>query len=330
MNSDINPLVSIIVPVYNAYDYLDVCVNSLVQQTYTNIQVILVDDGSTDGSAGLCDAWAGKDSRIVVIHQTNAGVSVARNTGLDTAEGDWLEFVDSDDWLEKETVEELVELVQREHAQMAIFNYRSVLDWDSPSTVYGKAADHRISSGMLSRKTVLDVILAYSGVKGYAWNKFFSRDLIEQRNLRFESKITMCEDLLFCVQYALLATTTVSTNRCLYNYRNNPNSASHKSNLESVATSLEAHKRMMSIVPQESKPSVMASYAILAEELLLRTYDNDDENHRAEYLAILRKYWWHALKRLRSPRYWVRILGGVFCPSLFYPIWVRERGKRYA
>ncbi len=84
-------LVSLIVPVYNVGNYLNVCVDSLLRQTYANIQVILVDDGSTDGSADLCDAWADKDSRVMVIHQANNGVSMARNAGINAAEGDWLE-----------------------------------------------------------------------------------------------------------------------------------------------------------------------------------------------------------------------------------------------
>ena len=117
-----NQLVSLIVPVYNARDYLDTCVDSLLHQTHADIQVILVDDGSTDGSADLCDAWADKDARVMVIHRANSGVSAARNAGLDAADGDWLEFVDADDWLEEETVEELLELVHDRHAQMAIFN----------------------------------------------------------------------------------------------------------------------------------------------------------------------------------------------------------------
>ena len=82
-------LVSLIVPVYNVGNYLNVCVDSLLRQTYANIQVILVDDGSTDGSADLCDAWADKDSRVMVIHQANNGVSMARNAGINAAEGDW-------------------------------------------------------------------------------------------------------------------------------------------------------------------------------------------------------------------------------------------------
>lgn len=324
-----NLLVSLIVPVYNAGDYLNVCVNSLLRQTYANIQVILVDDGSTDGSADLCDAWADKDSRVMVIHQTNVGVSMARNSGINAADGDWLEFVDADDWLEAGTVAELLGLVHGGHAQMAIFNYRSVSAEDTPDTVQGRSADYRIKAGILSKKDVLDCILAYSGVKGYVWNKFFSRALIEQRDLQFDSRISMCEDLLFNVEYASLSTVTVSTDRCLYNYRSNPESISHKVDLESMATCLKAHERMMAIVPQESGSSVEASYAILAEELLLRTYDVSDATHRDECEAILRKYWWHALKRQHSPRYWVRILGGALCPSLFYPVWKRMKGGRF-
>ena len=208
-----NQLVSLIVPVYNARDYLDTCVDSLLHQTYADIQVILVDDGSTDGSADLCDVWADRDARVMAVHQTNGGVSTARNTGLDAATGEWLEFVDADDWLEKETVEELLGLVHDRHAQMAIFNYRSVPADAASISVRAQEPDYRIPSGILSRKDALDCILAYSGVKGYVWNKFFSRALIKQEKLRFDSQISMCEDLLFNVEYALSSTVTVSTNR---------------------------------------------------------------------------------------------------------------------
>ena len=98
-----NPLLSIITPVYNVEAYLDRCVQSVLSQSYHDIELILIDDGSTDGSAGLCDEWAAKDSRIVVVHQKNAGVSAARNAGLKIAQGDYLTFVDPDDFLAPDT-----------------------------------------------------------------------------------------------------------------------------------------------------------------------------------------------------------------------------------
>ncbi|MCH5320896.1 MAG: glycosyltransferase, partial [Eubacterium sp.] len=92
--------VSIIVPVYNVEKYLNRCVESIVKQTYTNLEIILVDDGSPDNCPAMCDAWAERDSRIKVIHKENGGVSSARNIGIDNADGDYISFVDSDDYVE--------------------------------------------------------------------------------------------------------------------------------------------------------------------------------------------------------------------------------------
>ena len=97
------PLLSIITPVYNVEAYLDRCVQSVLSQSYREIELILIDDGSTDGSASLCDEWEAKDSRVVVVHQANAGVSAARNAGLKIAQGDYLTFVDPDDFLAPDT-----------------------------------------------------------------------------------------------------------------------------------------------------------------------------------------------------------------------------------
>ena len=94
-------LISVIVPVYNVEKYLNRCVESIMNQTYKNLQIILIDDGSNDRSGKICDEYAEKDKRIEVIHKENAGVSAARNKGLDKAKGEWITFVDADDWIEK-------------------------------------------------------------------------------------------------------------------------------------------------------------------------------------------------------------------------------------
>ena len=111
-------VVSIIVPIYRAEKYLNKCVQSIVDQTYKNLEIILVDDGSPDNCPAICDAWAKKDSRIRVIHQRNGGFSAARNAGLDAATGTYIQFVDSDDWIEPNMVEALVIYAQQTHADI--------------------------------------------------------------------------------------------------------------------------------------------------------------------------------------------------------------------
>lgn len=104
-----NPLVSVVVPVYNVSSYLEQCLDSVVNQTYKNLEIILVDDGSTDDSGAICDRYAEKDSRIQVIHKENGGLSSARNVGLERITGEWALFIDSDDWIELNTLELLFE-----------------------------------------------------------------------------------------------------------------------------------------------------------------------------------------------------------------------------
>ena len=106
-------LISVIVPVYKVEPYLDKCVRSIVEQTYQNLEIILVDDGSPDNCGAICDAWAEKDSRIKVIHKENGGLSDARNAGMDVATGQWIAFVDSDDWIAEEMYESLLNAAKK-------------------------------------------------------------------------------------------------------------------------------------------------------------------------------------------------------------------------
>ena len=120
-------LISVIVPVYNAASYLDRCVKSIVDQTYKNLEIILVDDGSTDGSGAMCDIWAEKDSRIQVIHKPNGGPSEARNAGIDLSTGDWLSFADSDDWLDTAMLETLYMAIRNNQGvNMAVCGFAMV------------------------------------------------------------------------------------------------------------------------------------------------------------------------------------------------------------
>ena len=116
--------ISVIIPIYNVEKYLEKCIDSVLAQTYRNIEIILVDDGSTDKCADICDSYLKKDSRVKVIHKVNGGLSSARNAGLDIAEGDFISFVDSDDFIEKEMLEKLYEALMEADADMAVCNFR--------------------------------------------------------------------------------------------------------------------------------------------------------------------------------------------------------------
>lgn len=123
-------LISIIVPVYNVERYLEQCVDSLIHQTYQNIEILLIDDGSTDASGVICDRYAKQDSRIRVVHQENQGAAVARNKGIELAEGNYLAFVDSDDFVHCQFLEVLYEMLQKENGKISMCSYRRVHDDD--------------------------------------------------------------------------------------------------------------------------------------------------------------------------------------------------------
>lgn len=181
-------MVSIIVPVYNCGEYLSKCVESVLAQTYTDFELILVDDGSFDGSSQLCDLWAESDSRIQVIHQKNAGVSAARNAGMDAATGEMLTFIDADDYYVPKTLETLLESLG--NADMVMYDLITV--WANG----GRAADtipRLPESCMIEKKDWYPALLAQ--MAGSACRCLYRRELVE--DIRFPVGIKLSEDRLF-------------------------------------------------------------------------------------------------------------------------------------
>lgn len=174
-----NLLLSIISPVYNVESYLDRCVQSILSQSYRDIELILIDDGSTDSSAGICDEWAAKDSRVVVVHQTNAGVSAARNAGLKIAQGDYLTFVDPDDFLAPDTYFlNMAYLQAHQEVDMLQYPYCNYINDD-------EALDyHRPAPALLSgAEEIFKNWWSGSPLEYVIWNKIYKRSLWE--NVRF-------------------------------------------------------------------------------------------------------------------------------------------------
>lgn len=169
-----NPLISILVPIYNVETYLYKCLDSIVNQTYRNLEIILVDDGSVDHSGAICEEYAAQDKRIIVIHQENKGLSEARNAALDIAKGMFVLFVDSDDWLEKNACENVLRKATEQQADLVSFGYNMVSS-SGKSSVYVTN-----SPGIKEKAYVMKQLIWHRWVVSDAvWNKFYSRDLFD-------------------------------------------------------------------------------------------------------------------------------------------------------
>lgn len=178
-------MISIIIPVYKVEEYLDQCVQSVVDQTYQDLEIILVDDGSPDNCPQMCEDWAKKDARIKVIHQENRGLSDARNTGIREAKGEWLYFLDSDDWIIPECIELMMLQVEKypdvELVQGGVLSnnqdYKKWLSIENKKNIPDYCNNRDIVNLMLLKQEILVVT---------AWNKLVRRDLVITNNLYFE------------------------------------------------------------------------------------------------------------------------------------------------
>lgn len=166
-------LITVIVPIYKVEPYLDRCVRSIVDQTYTNLEIILVDDGSPDNCPTMCDAWAAKDSRIKVIHKANGGLSDARNAGLAAATGDYIAFVDSDDWIAPEMLERLYEAIQRDESDIAACAVEMVWEDDTPSRML-TVRENRV----LEREEAQSALFSEKLLKHPVWYKLYRGETI--------------------------------------------------------------------------------------------------------------------------------------------------------
>ena len=215
------PDISVIVPVYNTESYLKKCIESIINQTFRNIEIILVDDGSTDTSAEILADYALRDNRIIVIHQENQGLSAARNAGMRSAKGEYIMFVDSDDWIKKDMVECLLKNIEESKSQAVFCNYITVRDGEEipcegilEYKVYQSDEVSKIISNM------------FGGGRYYSsiWRGIYEREVIENSNIYFQN-LQFAEDLNFNLEYLLNCSRVKIIKDELYYYRVNSTSA---------------------------------------------------------------------------------------------------------
>ena len=241
-----NPLVSIIVPVYNVQNSVARCLESICAQTWKNIEIILVNDGSRDESFSVCEQFREKDPRIVLVDKSNSGVSDTRNCGMTLASGKYVQFVDSDDYIEPDFTERLVMAAETNNADLVIAPYWMVIPANSCKA--GQALENLqenlgieekrpddvreygfLPEGIYDRETFALRLMEKPASFFYSvlWNKLYRRDILTRHDIRFTSEMRWAEDLVFNMQYIQYAEVFASIPQPGYYYVQNPQSICH-------------------------------------------------------------------------------------------------------
>jgi glycosyltransferase involved in cell wall biosynthesis len=223
----INPLISVIVPVYNTEEYLKRCLDSIINQSYKNLEILCIDDGSTDNSGKICDEYALKDNRIKVIHKENGGLASARNAGLKTASGRYINTVDSDDWIEPHTYQYVMDIMIRYNPDLIKWAYYNV-------NKKGKKLPVPIVSysglleGQAVNEFIYDIIYGKNGTNS-VWDTLFKKEIIKNNKLNIPEQITQGEDLYLLVSYLLHCKSVyLLSDKHFYNYFQNSSSLTKK------------------------------------------------------------------------------------------------------
>lgn len=203
--------VSVVLPVYNCEKHLDNCIKSILNQSYTNIEIIIINDGSTDRSELIINKFKETDSRIIYYSQINKGPSEARNIGISNSTGRYVVFVDSDDTIAPRYIESLVENIICSKSDLVCCGYKEI-----SNIGLSNFSDFNYLSENSSLKSFVEMVC--EGTGGVLWSKIFKNEIIEKNNLKMDKQLYMCEDLVFVLQYATFCDSFYYINQYLYNY----------------------------------------------------------------------------------------------------------------
>lgn len=256
-----NSVISVIIPVYNPGEHLVKCLESIINQTYKNLEIILIDDGSSDGSGELCDEYAKIDSRITCIHQENTGVSNARNKGLEIATGDYLHFPDSDDYLELDTYEYLLNLIDEHQCDAVAFEHFV--------TYPNNEITHKMDESFYGQLNSVNAQKRLVTGCQFCCNKLYKKELIG--GIRFRNDILRGEDTLFAAQVLKNADSVWFDKRPLYHYVQSEESACRGVFRPSQFTVLMLYDAYKEIYTQEYS-SVWPYFLLYMQEVLISLY----------------------------------------------------------
>lgn len=282
-------LVSIIVPVYNVEKYLEKCLDSLINQTYRNLQIILGDDGSRDGSGTICDRYAEQDNRIQVIHKKQSGVSAARNTGLEAAKGSYICFVDSDDWIHEKMIETMYENMMEEKAQISIIGYDMV--WEDGRSQ--KKSDENAYYVWNQREAIAQW-MTQKIFKGFMCDKMFAREIFT--GIRFPEDRSYMEDVAIGLDLFARAEKVVYSGKIGYHYLQRQGSATNSGFQERELLGITEAEKMIrfskenqGIYDNEAYSRLLINAYTILERIVL-TGSKKDKERIPELKKMLREH----------------------------------------
>lgn len=326
-----NPKVSIIIPVYNIAPYLERCLESVRCQTYKELQIIIVDDGSTDQTGQIADSFAERDERFHVIHKENWGVSAARKTGLDKAEGDYIGFVDGDDYIEPEMYEKLVELAIEYGADIAHCGYQMVFP-DRVDLYYG-TGKLRIQDSHIAVKDLLEGTMVEPGLV----NKLYRHDLFN--GVEYDPEIVINEDLLLNFFLFHKVYRSVFLDEPLYHYMVRKNSAStSKWNEHKVMDPVRVLEKMRREEKNQELRALIDNRYIYQLVRVIIFRSNDNKNHLRKLRQIARdklaaEYETLDRSRISRKNYWMGKIALIFPDGLsaIHMIhgWITRSNRKY-
>ena len=294
------PQVSVIVPIFNVEAYLGRSIESLQKQTMPDIQIILVNDGSTDGSLSICQEYAKNDSRIQVIDKPNGGVSSARNAGLEAATGEYIGFVDPDDWVEPTMYEKMYDTVTGTQADLCMCNYLmeyagrsvSVTLPIECSVLHGQDIIESVVANMLAGATLNS---GAQTIMGSVWRLLIKREFIEKHGLRFVPGVPLMEDLIFCVETLLKCNTVSIDSGQYYHYIIRSNSAVRKYRPDMFDQLHKVYDMLHSILEKEGvyntlKERMDIRYVNMYLRLVANEAHLDNDSSLTEKVEVIQQY----------------------------------------
>lgn len=281
------PLISVLVAVYNAEDYLDECIESIVNQTYTNLEIILVNDGSTDNSKSVCEKWAGKDNRIIVVNKPNGGLYTSRNTGLEKAKGELIGFVDCDDVIEPDMYETMFEDMVRVGADIVMCNSCNYMNGEILQSGY-----MGYSSFEIERENLVNRMLNYEKIFcSSVWSKLYKREIIG--DTYFRSDIILGEDYYFNGMIYPKVSKFYYEEKPLYKYRITSGSMSRSGigrGFEDKYKVAEAFEKEYSKYEYVSKKQIDTFKQAVTHEILYNAYlYKADKNIKKKWVKIFKE-----------------------------------------